>query len=143
MNTLKILLPTLVGLFVLMSLLPYGTRENPKTDPSLSLKAPKEVMEIFKRSCYDCHSNQTRWPWYSYVFPMSWSVMDHVKNGRLALNFDEWNSYSQKKKFKLKDAIAQKTGTTMPLKDYLWAHSEAKISKKEKEIVEKWAYGEE
>lgn len=140
MKTLKIMLPILIGLFVLMSVLPYGKRENPKTDPKLALKAPKEVAAIFKRSCFDCHSNQTKWPWYSYVFPASWTVMDHVKNGRTALNFDTWQSYSKEKKSKLKDAIARKSGRTMPLKDYLWVHKDAKISKKDLEVLEKWAY---
>ena len=134
------MLPILIGLFVLMSVLPYGKRENPKTDPKLALKAPKEVAAIFKRSCFDCHSNQTKWPWYSYVFPASWTVMDHVKNGRTALNFDTWQSYSKEKKSKLKDAIARKSGRTMPLKDYLWVHKDAKISKKDLEVLEKWAY---
>ena len=143
MRTLKIMLPILIVLFVIMSLLPYGKRENPKSDPSLALDAPKEVEKIFKRSCYDCHSNHTRWPWYSYVFPLSWSVMDHVKNGRAALNFDTWKSYSEEKRKKLKASIATKSGVTMPLKSYLWFHKDAKLSKEEVEIIRKWAYENE
>lgn len=142
MQTLKILLPVLIGIFVLMSLLPYGERTNPKIDTKLTLQAPKEVTAIFKRSCYDCHSFQTKWPWYSYVFPAAWTIKDHVKNGRKALNFDLWNSYDEQKRRKLKDSIAQKTGVTMPLKEYIMAHKEARITKKDKEIIEKWAYGE-
>jgi len=139
-RTLKIMLPILIGVFVLMSLLPYGKRENPQTDPSLALQAPKDVEKIFKRSCYDCHSNHTRWPWYSYIFPFSWSVMDHVKNGRAALNFDTWKAYSKEKREKLKASIATKSGVTMPLKSYLWFHKEAKLSKEDLQTIRKWAY---
>ena len=143
MKTLKIMLPILIGLFLVMSLLPYGKRDNPKSDPKLALQAPKDVQQIFKRSCYDCHSNHTVWPWYSYVFPLSWSVMDDVKNGRAALNFDEWKKYDAQKQAELKDAIARKSGTTMPLKAYLWFHKDAKLSKADIQTIQKWAYSNE
>jgi hypothetical protein len=132
----------LIATFVLMSLIPYGEKTNPPVDEKLTLKAPKEVMEIFKRSCYDCHSNQTKWPWYSSVFPLSWSIKDHVKNGRASLNFDKWETYSKEKQEKLKEEIARKAGTIMPLKDYLWFHGDAKVSKKERKIIQDWAYAE-
>ena len=60
-------------------------------------------MNIFKRSCYDCHSNDTNWPWYSSIAPVSWSVSSHVEDGRQWLNFSIWNSYTineQNKKIK-------------------------------------------
>ena len=143
MQTLRLVLSILVGLFLLMSFLPYGTRENPKSDPALALQAPENVQKIFKRSCYDCHSNQTKWPFYSYIFPFSWSVMDHVKNGRMAMNFDEWRSYSKEKREKLKDGIARKSGVSMPVKSYLWFHKDAKLSKADIDTIQKWAYEQE
>ena len=139
MSTGKLVTGILIGTFVLMSLIPYGEKTNPPVDEKLTLKAPKEVMDIFKRSCFDCHSNRTKWPWYSSVFPMSWSVRDHVKNGRMALNFDLWSSYTQEKQKKLRQKIATKTGITMPLVDYLWLHKEAKLSQKDRDIVKEWA----
>ncbi|SFV56396.1 hypothetical protein MNB_SM-7-388 [hydrothermal vent metagenome] len=143
MKTFKMVLSILVGLFVLMSLLPYGKRENPQSDPKLALEAPKNVKQIFKRSCYDCHSNHTVWPWYSYVFPLSWSVIDHVRNGRAALNFDEWKKYDREKRAELKDDIARKSGVSMPLKGYLWFHKDAKLSKEDIKIIREWAYKDE
>ncbi len=140
MSTGKLVTGILIGTFVLMSLIPYGEKTNPPVDEKLTLKAPKEVMDIFKRSCFDCHSNRTKWPWYSSVFPMSWSVRDHVKNGRMALNFDLWNSYTQEKQKKLRQSIARKTGSTMPLADYLWIHIDAKLTKDEIKIIRDWAY---
>ncbi len=142
MSTAKSVGLILLIVFFVMSLLPYGERSNPKTDPALALDAPKEVVEIFEYSCYDCHSNRTKWPWYSYVFPLSWSIKDHVKNGRTSLNFDIWNTYDEEKRQKLKFEIARRSGVTMPLGQYLWFHKDAKIIQKEKETIQNWAYGE-
>ena len=142
MQTFKLVSSILIGLFVLVSLIPYGEKTNPKTDPALAVEAPQEVMQIFKRSCYDCHSNQTKWPWYSNVFPLAWSIKDHVKNGRTSLNFDIWKQYSDEKRQKLRYAIGQKTGVSMPLGQYLWFHDDAKLSKKEIQMIQDWAYAE-
>jgi hypothetical protein len=138
-KTTKMVLSILIGVFVLMSLVPYAQKTNPKTDAKLSIKAPDDIMAIFKKSCYDCHSNQTRWPWYSSIFPLSWSISDHVKVGRARLNFDIWQTYSKEKQQKLKDEIFRKTGTIMPLVDYLWFHPDAKLTKEEIKKVRNWA----
>jgi len=144
MSTFKLVSGILLAIFVLFSLLPYGEKTNPKVDPKLTLQAPKPVMDILKRSCYDCHSNQTKWPWYSSVFPMSWSVMDHVKNGRRALNFDLWNKYEEEKRWEALEEIVEKTKAhKMPLPSYLWLHSEAKLTKKDLQILEEWAQNAE
>ncbi len=140
MSTWKLVFGILIGVFVLMSLLPYGERTNPKSDPALAIEAPQEVMQILKRSCYDCHSNQTKWPWYSYVFPLSWSIKDHVKNGRASLNFDVWKKYDEKKRSKLRYEIGRRSGTTMPLEQYLWFHKDAALSKDEVRTIQKWAF---
>jgi hypothetical protein len=135
----KLVWGILIATFVIMSLIPYGERTNPPVDEKLALKAPKDVDAIFKRACYDCHSNQTKWPWYSYVFPLSWSIKDHVKVGRARLNFDKWYSYSEEKRLKLRDGIFRKTGTIMPLVEYVLFHSEAKLSKEDIKKVRDWA----
>ena len=74
-------------------------KTNPAADPSLAIEShvqvdPK-VSAIIDRSCADCHSNRTRWPWYSQVAPVSWFVIDHVNEGRKELNFSEWGSYER------------------------------------------------
>ncbi|WP_353661682.1 heme-binding domain-containing protein [Hydrogenimonas sp. SS33] len=114
------------------------TRDNPKSDPALEIKAPAEVKSIFVRSCYDCHSNQTRWPWYSAIAPMKWFIARDVHVGRKWLNFSIWESYPEEKKQKLKAMIFKAVGLAMPLGTYVRFHPDAKLSKEEKETIRKW-----
>ncbi len=132
-------LAALAVIFGAMQLIPSYEKSNPATDPALEIQEPKEVVEIFKRSCYDCHSNKTRWPWYADVAPMKWVVRRDVKEGRKALNFSLWNSYDEQKKQKLKKEIFRSVELAMPLPQYLWLHPEAKLSPKEKKLIQKWA----
>ena len=132
-------LAALAVIFGAMQLIPSYEKSNPATDPALEIQEPKEVVEIFKRSCYDCHSNKTRWPWYADVAPMKWVVRRDVKEGRKALNFSLWNSYDEQKKQKLKKEIFRSVELAMPLPQYLWLHPEAKLTPKEKKLIQKWA----
>jgi hypothetical protein len=109
------------------------------TNPKEELKAPKEVMQILNKSCADCHSNYVKYPWYDRIAPISWYVQLHVKNGRKVFNYDKWNSYSKEKQLRVLDRIPKAIKIRMPLPSYLWLHPEAKLSKKEKEILKKWA----
>ena len=80
----------LVGiLFAIQLIRPEMT--NPPVNEALSLKAPQNVMKILKTSCYDCHSNETIWPWYAQIAPLSWNIVGHVNDGREALNFSKYN----------------------------------------------------
>ena len=132
-------LAALAVIFGAMQLIPSYEKSNPTTDPALEIQEPKGVVEIFKRSCYDCHSNKTRWPWYADVAPMKWVVRRDVKEGRKALNFSLWNSYDEQKKQKLKKEIFRSVELAMPLPQYLWLHPEAKLGPKEKKLIQKWA----
>lgn len=108
-------------------------KTNPPTNPSKALHPPKKVAEILKRSCYDCHSNETKWPWYSDVAPFSWSVIDHVDEGRKAMNFSKWSEIPADIKTKrLKRAIQTINNGMMPLPGYLWIHKDAKLTEDEK-----------
>jgi len=129
----------LVGVFVFFQVIPYGDKINPKSDKSLEIKVPKETMEIFKRSCYDCHSNETKWPWYSYVAPISWSVWDHVEQGRRAVNFSEWQNYTEDQKLKIKKGVFRTARNTMPLSQYTFIHTDAKMSEKDIKNLRDWA----
>ncbi|WP_457596869.1 heme-binding domain-containing protein [Hydrogenimonas sp.] len=113
-------------------------RTNPKSDPALEVKAPSEVKAILVRSCYDCHSNHTDWPWYSAIAPMKWFIARDVKVGRQWLNFSEWESYDEKKKEKLRAMIFKAVGLAMPLGLYVRAHPEAKLSPEDKEKIRQW-----
>ena len=95
-------------------------RTNPPVRREIHWDSP-EVADLARRACYDCHSNETVWPWYSYVAPISWRVTDHVNHGRRHLNFSEWNTSQED----LNDILASVKGEEMPLEDYLWLHPEA------------------
>lgn len=104
------------------------------------LKLPAEITTIFKRSCADCHSSQTAWPWYSYVAPVSWLVERDVRRGRDHMNFSEWQQYTMQQRQKLLADVASavKNGA-MPLPQYTFIHRQATLSDAERDLVYQWA----
>ena len=126
----------LTACFILIQFIPVE-RDHPLI--RADLKVPPEVKAILKRSCYDCHSQETRWPWYSYVAPVSWMISDDVRKGRKHLNFTMWDQYSDKKKEIVKDHIYEEVnGGTMPLPIYLTMHPEARFTEEDIKILSKW-----
>lgn len=102
-------------------------------------KVPANVAAILKVSCYDCHSNNTRYPWYSELQPGAWFMARHIKKGKEELNFDEFNNYSKRrKKAKIKSIISQIEKDEMPLPSYLWMHNDAGLSPAGKEQLLKF-----
>ncbi len=111
-------------------------RSNPPVDEKIALHPPAQVEKLLRRSCYDCHSNETKWPRYSAVAPFSWSIAGHVADGRKALNFSEWARIPEAIRIKrLKRAIQTVNNGMMPLSSYLLLHKEARLSKEEKETL--------
>jgi hypothetical protein len=109
---------------------------NPRSDPAASFRAvanpSPRVAAIVDRSCRDCHSNQTIWPWYSRVSPVSWMVARDVKEGRAKLNFSQWNIYgTEMAQIRLREACEQVKAGKMPLPYYLPLHPEARLSAEE------------
>jgi hypothetical protein len=107
-------------------------RTNPVTIPERTLAARAgvsvEAAAILDRACRDCHSNDTRWPWYSNVAPISWFVIDHVNHGRSHLNYSDWAQYSpDDARQLLKNMCAFAKKDTMPLPSYLRMHREARL----------------
>lgn len=102
-------------------------------------EVPAKVQSILKTSCYDCHSNNTSYPWYSKVQPVKWWLADHVNSGKRHLNFDEFNTYSREKKLEKLDEIIEtiKEGE-MPLASYTVIHQDAKLSASDISEIEKW-----
>jgi len=130
----------LTGSFILLQAIQIDIPEAPKSiDPKVELKAPTEIDTMFKTSCYDCHSYQTNIPWYGHISPLSLEVKSHIKNGRKALNFQEWENYSDERKQKIYKGIAKTINFTMPMPMYLMAHEEAKLSQKERKQIKAWA----
>ena len=96
-------------------------------------KVPANVAAILKVSCYDCHSNNTRYPWYSELQPGAYFMAQHIKEGKEELNLDEFNNYSKRrKKAKIKSIISQIEKDEMPLRSYRMMHGNARLSADEK-----------
>lgn len=113
-------------------------KTNPKTETSKEINTNSEIMAIFKKACYDCHSNETVWPWYSNIAPFSWSIASHVEDGRKALNFSTWNDYSEEEKGKLLKKIHRTAYAAMPLASYITFHEEADLTKDERNLIRDW-----
>lgn len=99
-------------------------------------EVPIKVEAILKSACYNCHSHQSTWPWYSYVAPFSFWVGDHVSEGREHLDFSQWANYSPKKAdHKLEEIVEEVKEGEMPLDSYTWVHSEAQLSESQKTLL--------
>lgn len=129
---------TLLLSLVLIQFIPLE-RTNPKVDETIALHSDAKVMDILKKSCYDCHSNETKWSIYSDIAPLSFSVSSHVRKGRQTLNFSEWKNISvDRKKARLKRAIQTVRNGMMPLGSYLMFHEEAELSQNDKKVLVEW-----
>jgi hypothetical protein len=120
------------GLFAIAQVV-RPAKTNPASEQSLALESHLQVdprvAQILDRSCSDCHSNKTRWPWYSHVAPVSWFVIDHVNHGRSHLNFSEWGRYDKNEQRDLlgKTCLEVKSGA-MPLSSYTPLHPGSELS---------------
>jgi len=108
-------------------------------DISKIYAVPADVDAILKSSCYDCHSNNTVYPWYAEVQPVAWWLADHVKEGKKELNFSEFASYRIGRQYrKLEEVNKQVKEGEMPLESYLWIHNNAKLSEGQKLTLANW-----
>ena len=122
-------------------------KTNPVIDPSQTvesrLQVTPEAAAILDRSCNDCHSNKTRWPWYSNVAPVSWFVIDHVNEGRENLNFSEWGRYTQRDNEGLLRQICREVKSgAMPLSSYTPMHPGSELSTQDRQVLCAWAEAE-
>lgn len=128
LRRLAITLGVVLGLFGLMQLVPYGrVHTNPPIVQEPSWDHPR-TRELAKRACFDCHSNETRWPWYAKVAPMSWAMQRDVDAGRAVMNFSEWN-----RRFDLSMASGQQVlAREMPPRSYKLLHGDARLTQAER-----------
>ena len=122
-------------------------RTNPPVDSSQTIQAhlqlTPQVAAILDRSCQDCHSNTTRWPWYAHVAPVSWLVTDDVNEGRTHLNLSEWGRLQpHQKERKLQEMCEQVEDGTMPLGIYTPLHPASKLSPEDVKALCDWANAE-
>ena len=130
-------------LFVIIQFVPAGKPDTiPENENDLIYNnhIPESIVNILKTSCYDCHSNETSFPWYSHVAPVSWLINRDVIKGREELNFSEWESQSKMDKAKNIDKIIDEVeGGKMPMRIYILMHSEAKLNEDARQQFVDWA----
>jgi hypothetical protein len=117
-------------------------RTNPPSPAGASLlaKAPPDVARILERACRDCHSNDTRWPWYSNIAPASWLLVDHVNHGREHFNYSEWATYDEDEQDKVLGSICSLTRKgRMPLPSYLLIHRDARLAAPDVTALCRWS----
>ncbi len=123
--------------FLLAAQFVPARRTNPP--PLGALLAPPEVAATLKRACYDCHSNETRWPWYSRIAPLSWFIVHDVRLGRKEVNFSEWASYypaTHRRKLEWMGRALR--GENMPPWSYRVLHPGARLTEADREALERW-----
>jgi hypothetical protein len=124
-----------VALLLLIQLVPYGRKHtNPPPGAGVAWDSPR-TLELARRACFNCHSNETEWPWYSSIAPMSWRIQHHVDEGREKLNFTAFDAAGEKMTEAAGEAAETVTKNEMPPQDYLLAHPEARLSADEKRAL--------
>lgn len=114
--------------------------EAPVQDIMAVTQVPDDVAVLLRKACYDCHSNNTQYPWYSNIQPVYWWMNDHIEEGKDELNFSVWGSYKLKRKIKKYVEISEQvTEGEMPMESYTWMHKEAKLSREERTRIVSWA----
>jgi hypothetical protein len=133
----KKLLIILVVLLAAIQVIPVN-RSNPPV--TRDVEADAQMKALLRRACYDCHSNETVWPFYSYIAPVSWLVAHHVNEGREEMNFSEWDKLDREKALKLITESAEEVQEgEMPLKIYIPFHPGAALNESEKKLFKQWA----
>ena len=142
MKFLKYVIVALLIVFVGIQFIPSELNQSNEILPSdftQVYNVPESVKSILKVSCYDCHSNNTNYPWYNRVQPAKWFLEGHIKKGKEELNFSEFGEYSgRKQRSKLKSIASQVKDGEMPLTSYTLIHGNAKITESKKEILLNW-----
>ena len=133
----------LLVIFIIIQLIPTGRPEVIKDNPNdllLNNQVPTEAESMLRAACYDCHSNESIYPWYAYVAPVSFLVNRDIRVGREELNFSDWETFSKVDKAKLLDKIIEAVESEeMPMVIYPPLHPEAKLSTEDRKVLTDWA----
>lgn len=141
----SLILKILAGLFLILIILQFfgPDTSSPAADPSKDFisntQPPEQVNDILKSACYDCHSYQTKYPWYSRIEPVSWWLQDHINEGRDEFNMSLWTDYSTSRAdHKLEEAIELVEEEEMPLPSYTWVHGDARLTSEQRKALTNW-----
>lgn len=137
----RILLILLIALLAIQFVRPAKNESTDKSKHVSTLYAvPDDVNTILTKACNDCHTNNTIYPWYAEVQPVTWWLDDHIKEGKSHLNFDEYSTYSLRKQYhKMEEVVEQVKEKEMPLNSYTWVHRDAKLTDAERVALTTWA----
>lgn len=140
-----ILVLVVFALIQLLGKRPEAVTGTPSTDLVRTSHVPQQVVTLLRTSCYDCHSNETHYPWYAHVAPVSWLVNRDVREGRKALNFSTWADLKLNRKLKMLLKIGREVDEgEMPMFVYPLMHRQAKLSAADRKLIVDWteSYGE-
>lgn len=108
-------------------------------DISKVYAVPVDIQNVFTQKCYDCHSNNTRYPWYIHIQPIGWWMASHIKDAKDDLNFSEFKTYDEKRAAKkLAEVVEEISEGEMPLRSYTWLHGDAKVTAQETKAITDW-----
>lgn len=142
MKILKRILVVLLIIFIVIQFIRPAKNISTVSGPndiSTKYPVPDSVQAILKVACYDCHSNNTRYPWYAEIQPVGWWLSNHIKDGKRGLNFSEFTSYRIKKQYNRFDGINELVKKNeMPLSSYTIIHKDAILTDNQKLIIAKW-----
>jgi hypothetical protein len=137
---LKWLLVALVAVFALLQFANPARTNPPVVHDLMATNAPPpQVAAILHAACYDCHSHETRWPWYSHVAPMSWLIASDVNEGRTNLNLSDWPADDPKRAAKKLEDMSEKIGYgEMPPRKYTMIHVDARLTESQRKDLTDW-----
>ncbi len=141
-RVVKIVVYALAGFLVIAQLFRID-KTNPAVDASVdylaTVEVPAEVSQLLKASCYDCHSDETAYPWYTNIAPVSWWIKKHINDGRKHLNFSVWGTYTAKRKaHKMEECYEMVEEGEMPMASYTWMHGDAALDDDQKALLVDW-----
>ena len=138
----KILFALLIGFVAIQFIQPPRNKSDKvlPTDITNTVAVPNQLLSILQNSCYDCHSNNTRYPWYSFIQPGAWLMASHIRRGKAMLNFSQFGDLSNRRQqSKLQGIVNQIKDNEMPLSSYTMLHRNAILTAEQKTILIKWA----
>jgi Haem-binding domain len=129
--------------FGLMQLANPSLVNPPVQNPFPLASAPPEIAALFRASCYDCHSYETRWPWYSHIAPVSWLIASDVERGRRQLNLSDWPADAPTRAARKMEDMSDEIGyDEMPLTKYTLIHADARLTAGQRQLLENWLLAE-